>query len=119
MCSLGFVDVCLTDFLFYALSAFGQSPSASFGTQSPFGQSNPNNNPFAPSPFGAANPFGSQTGGLMFGNTSTGVFGQSSSPLSSTPVFGSTASTGFGSSNPAFGSSSSAFGGTWDVLFYI
>ncbi|XP_021843174.1 nuclear pore complex protein NUP98A isoform X2 [Spinacia oleracea] len=97
--------------MFGSSSPFGQSPSATFGAQSPFGQSNPTNNPFAPNPFGAANPFGSQTGGSMFGSTSTGVFGQSSSPMSSTTVFGAASSPAFGSSNPAFGSSSSAFGG--------
>ncbi|CAO2838550.1 unnamed protein product [Amaranthus hypochondriacus] len=99
--------------MFGSSNPFGQSPSASFGTQSPFGQSNPNSNPFAPKPFGAVNAFGSPTGGSMFGSTSTGVFGQSSSPLSSTPVFGATSSPGFGSSNPAFGSTSSSFGGSF------
>ncbi|XP_057522395.1 nuclear pore complex protein NUP98A-like isoform X2 [Amaranthus tricolor] len=99
--------------MFGSSNPFGQSPSASFGTQFPFGQSNPNSNPFAPKPFGAVNAFGSPTGGSMFGSTSTGVFGQSSSPLSSTPVFGATSSPGFGSSNPAFGSTSSSFGGSF------
>ena len=93
------------------LSAFGQSATGAFGSQSPFGQSNVTNNPFAPKPFGAPNPFGSQTGSSIFGDTSTGVFGQSSSPLSSTPVFGASSSPGFGGSTPAFGSSSSSFGG--------
>ncbi|KAJ8422981.1 hypothetical protein Cgig2_024517 [Carnegiea gigantea] len=81
-----------------------------FALTSPFGQSNVTNNPFAPKPFGTPNPFGSQTGSSIFGNTSTGVFGQSSSPLSSTPVFGASSSPGFGGSTPAFGSSSSSFG---------
>jgi len=99
------------------LSAFGQSTTGAFGSQSPFGQSNVTNNPFAPKPFGAANPFGSQTGSSIFGNTSTGVFGQSSSPLSSTPVFGAS-SPGFGSSTPAFGTSSSSFGGKFVVKLF-
>ncbi|KAK9688665.1 hypothetical protein RND81_09G002000 [Saponaria officinalis] len=75
--------------MFGSSSSFGQSSGSPFGSQSPFGQNN-------------ANPFGSQTGGSVFGNTSTGVPGQSS-PLSSTPAFGA-------ASLPAFGSS--AFGQT-------
>ncbi|KAL1141252.1 hypothetical protein V6Z11_A11G016000 [Gossypium hirsutum] len=61
-------------------------------------------------------------GGLIFGGTSTGVFGsaQSSSPFSSTTAFGASSSPAFGSSmpafgsssTPAFGSSSSSFGGS-------
>lgn len=88
------------------LTAFGQSSSSPFGSQSVFGQTNSSNNPFAPKPFGSTAPFGSQTGSSIFGGTSTGVFGaaQSSSPFSSTTTFGA-------SSSPAFGSSSSSFGG--------
>ncbi|KAH9611606.1 hypothetical protein KSS87_007789 [Heliosperma pusillum] len=97
--------------MFGSSSPFGQSASSPFGSQSPFGQNNVTNNPFAPKPFGAANPFGSQTGGSIFGSTSTGVFGQSSSPLSSTPTFGATPSSGFGNT-PAFGGQSSSFGGS-------
>ncbi|XP_074311217.1 nuclear pore complex protein NUP98A-like isoform X2 [Silene latifolia] len=97
--------------MFGSSSPFGQSASTPFGSQSPFGQNNVTNNPFAPKPFGAANPFGSQTGGSVFGSTSTGVFGQSSSPLSSTPTFGATPTSGFGNT-PTFGSQSSSFGGS-------
>ncbi|CAK9178036.1 unnamed protein product [Ilex paraguariensis] len=105
-------------------SPFGQSPSSPFGSQSVFGQTNnASSNPFAPKPFGSTSPFGSQTGGSIFGGTSTGVFGatQTSSPLSSTPVFGASSNPAFGSSTPAFGatstpafgsSSSSSFGGS-------
>ncbi|XP_057966767.1 nuclear pore complex protein NUP98A isoform X2 [Malania oleifera] len=106
-------------------SAFGQSSSGPFASQSVFGQtSNASNNPFAPKPFGSTTPFGSQTGGSIFGGTSTGVFGtnQSSSALASTPTFGASSSQAFGSSMPTFGasstpafgssSSSSSFGGT-------
>ncbi|GFS44551.1 nucleoporin autopeptidase [Actinidia rufa] len=117
------------------LTAFGQSSNSPFGSQSVFGQpNNAGSNPFAPKPFGSTTPFGSQTGGSIFGGTSTGVFGatQSSSPLTSTPAFGSslpvfgatqsssplTSTPAFGSSlpgfgassNPAFGSSTSSFG---------
>lgn len=98
--------------MFGTNTPFGQSATGAFGSQSPFGQSNVTNNPFAPKPFVAPNPFGSQTGSSIFGNTSTGVFGQSSSPLSSTLVFGASSSPGFGGSTPAFGSSSSSFGGS-------
>ncbi|KAK8587283.1 hypothetical protein V6N13_086277 [Hibiscus sabdariffa] len=93
--------------MFGSTSPFGQSSSSPFASQSSFGQtSNTTSNPFAPNPsFGSVTPFGSQTGGSIFGGTSTGVFGaaQSSSPFSSTSVFGA-------SSSPAFGSSSSSFG---------
>ncbi|GMJ10924.1 DRACULA2 [Hibiscus trionum] len=96
-------------------SPFGQSSSSPFASQSVFGQTNnTTSNPFAPNPsFGSVTPFGSQTGGSIFGGTSTGVFGaaQSSSPFSSTTVFGASSSPAFGSSTPAFGSSSTpAFG---------
>lgn len=98
------------------LTAFGQSSSSPFGSQSVFGQtSTSSNNPFAPKPFGSTTPFGSQTGSSIFGGTSTGVFGapQSSSPFSSTTTFGASSSPAFGSSAPAFGSSTtSAFGNT-------
>ncbi|XP_052483089.1 nuclear pore complex protein NUP98A isoform X3 [Gossypium raimondii] len=95
--------------------AFGQSSSSPFASQSVFGQTSASSNPFAPKPsFGSPNPFGSQTGGSVFGGTSTGVFGaaQSSSPFSSTTTFGASSSPAFGSSTPTFGSSSSSFGGS-------
>ncbi|CAA3022457.1 nuclear pore complex NUP98A isoform X1 [Olea europaea subsp. europaea] len=105
----------------FGSNPFGQSSSA-FGSQPAFGQaSNASSNPFAPKPFGSTSPFGSQTGGSIFGGTSTGVFGaQSSSPVGSTSVFGASSSPAFGtsmpafgaSSSPAFGSSTSAFGGS-------
>ncbi|KAL2468866.1 Nuclear pore complex protein [Forsythia ovata] len=105
----------------FGSNPFGQSSSA-FGSQPVFGQAgNASSNPFAPKPFASTSPFGSQTGGSIFGGTSTGVFGaQSSSPLGSTSVFGASSSPAFGSSMPAFGassapafgSSSSAFGGS-------
>ncbi|GFP92548.1 nuclear pore complex protein nup98a [Phtheirospermum japonicum] len=108
--------------VYYACCAFGQSSSSPFGSQPVFGQTNnASSNPFAPQPFGSTSPFGSQTGGSIFGGTSTGVFGaQSSSPLGSTSVFGASSSPAFGSSTPtfgassgsAFGNSSSAFGGS-------
>lgn len=109
------------------MTAFGQSSSSPFGSQSIFGQSsNASSNPFAPKPFGGTTPFGSQTGTSMFGGTSTGVFGaaQTSSPFSSTATFGASSSPAFGSSiaafgassTPAFGSSSSSFGGEF---FYL
>ncbi|CAK9167470.1 unnamed protein product [Ilex paraguariensis] len=65
---------------------------------------NASGNPFAPKPFGSTSTFGSQTGGSIFGDISTGVFGatQSSSPLSSTPVFGASSTPAFGSSTPVF-----------------
>ncbi|XP_058077785.1 nuclear pore complex protein NUP98A isoform X2 [Magnolia sinica] len=101
--------------MFGSTNPFGQSSSSPFGSQSVFGQTNNgNSNPFAPKPFGSTSPFGSQTGGSIFGGTSTGVFGgtQSSSPLGSTPPFGASSAPAFGSSAPAFGASSSpAFGG--------
>ncbi|KAL3613753.1 hypothetical protein CASFOL_041827 [Castilleja foliolosa] len=106
----------------FGSNPFGQSSSSPFGSQPIFGQTNnASSNPFAPQPFGSTNPFGSQTGGSIFGGTSTGVFGaQSSSPLGSTSVFGASSSPAFGSSTPtfgassgsAFGNSSSAFGGS-------
>ncbi|CAI9772602.1 unnamed protein product [Fraxinus pennsylvanica] len=110
----------------FGSNPFGQS-SSTFGSQPGFGQaSNASSNPFAPKPFGSTSPFGSQTGGSIFGGTSTGVFGaQSSSPLGSTSVFGASSSPAFGSSmpafgassTPAFGSSSSAFGAFGSNLF--
>ncbi|KAK8283996.1 hypothetical protein V6Z12_D08G130700 [Gossypium hirsutum] len=94
--------------MFGTTNPFGQPAS------SPFGQTNPSSNPFAPkSSFGSPTPFSSQTGGSLFGGTSTGVFGaaQPSSPFSSTTTFGASSSPAFGSSVPAFGSSSTpAFG---------
>lgn len=107
------VSLVLTFFFMCNLAAFGQSSSSPFGSQPVFGQTNnANSNPFAPKPFGSTSPFGSQTGGSIFGSTSTGVFGaQSSSPLGSTSVFGASSSPAFGSSTPTFGASSgSAFG---------
>ncbi|XP_059662088.1 nuclear pore complex protein NUP98A isoform X2 [Cornus florida] len=99
--------------MFGANNPFGQSSSSPFGSQSVFGQSNnAGSNPFAPKPFGSTTPFGSQTGGSIFGGTSTGVFGTpQSSPLTATPTFGASSSPAFGSSMPAFGASSTpAFG---------
>ncbi|KAK6250875.1 hypothetical protein SCA6_004880 [Theobroma cacao] len=101
--------------MFGSTNPFGQSSSSPFASQSVFGQTNnASTNPFAPKPsFGSPTPFGSQTGGSIFGGTSTGVFGaaQSSSPFSSTTAFGASSSPAFGSSIPAFGSSSTtAFG---------
>lgn len=109
--------------MFGSSNPFGQSSSSPFGSQSVFGQTNnATTNPFAPKPFGSTTPFGAQTGGSIFGGTSTGVFGatQSSSPLPSTATFGASSSPAFGSSvpafgassTPAFGSSSSSFGGS-------
>ncbi|KAF7151198.1 hypothetical protein RHSIM_Rhsim02G0255400 [Rhododendron simsii] len=97
--------------MFGSTNPFGQSSNSPFGSQSIFGQTNnASSNPFAPKPFGSTTPFGSQTGGSIFGGTSTGVFGaQSSAP--STPAFGASPSPAFGSSVPAFGASSTpAFG---------
>ncbi|KAF9589449.1 hypothetical protein IFM89_023767 [Coptis chinensis] len=104
--------------MFGSTSAFGQSSTSPFGSQSVFGQNNNANNPFAPKPFGSTSPFGSQSGGSIFGGTSTGVFGatQSSSPLASTPAFGASSTPAFGSSGfgtsstPGFGSGNSVFG---------
>lgn len=100
--------------MFGSTNPFGQSSNSPFGSQSVFGQTNnASSNPFAPKPFGSTTPFGSQTGGSIFGGTSTGVFGatQSSAPLTSTPAFGVSPSPAFGSSAPAFGASSTpAFG---------
>ncbi|OVA16590.1 Peptidase S59 [Macleaya cordata] len=107
--------------MFGSSSPFGQSSSSPFGSQSVFGQTNnASSNPFAPKPFGSTNPFGSQTGGSIFGGTSTGVFGatQSSSPLAATPTFSAASTPAFGSSpfggasTPTFGSGSSSFGGS-------
>ncbi|KAL5701257.1 hypothetical protein ACHQM5_026613 [Ranunculus cassubicifolius] len=106
--------------MFGSTNPFGQSSSSPFGSQPVFGQNNnAGNNPFAPKPFGTTTPFGSQTGGSIFGGTSTGVFGatQSSSPsptfgVSSTPGFGSSTPAFGASSTPTFGSSSSSFGGS-------
>ncbi|XP_065858400.1 nuclear pore complex protein NUP98A [Euphorbia lathyris] len=102
--------------MFGSTAAFGQSSSSPFGSQPIFGQTNnANNNPFAPKPFGSTTPFGAQTGGSIFGGTSTGMFGapQTSSPFSSTTTFGASSSPAFGSSAPTFGATSaSAFGGS-------
>ncbi|XP_039045283.1 nuclear pore complex protein NUP98A-like isoform X3 [Hibiscus syriacus] len=101
--------------MFGTTNPFGQPTSSPFASQSALGQSNPSSNPFASnSSFGSPTPFGSQTGGSIFGGTSTGVFGatQPSSPFSSTTTFGASSSPAFGSSMPAFGSSSSSFGGS-------
>ncbi|KAL1182361.1 hypothetical protein V6Z11_A02G111800, partial [Gossypium hirsutum] len=101
--------------MFGTTNPFGQSSSSPFASQSVFGQTSASSNPFAPKPsFSSPNPFGSQTGGSVFGGTSTGVFGaaQSSSPFSSTTAFGASSSPAFGSSTPTFGSSSSSFGGS-------
>ncbi|KAI4372140.1 hypothetical protein MLD38_010413 [Melastoma candidum] len=99
----------------FSSNPFGQSSSSSpFGSQSAFGQPSNSNNPFAPKPFGSTTPFGAQTGGSIFGGTSTGVFGtnQPSSTFSSTPAFGASSSPAFGSSVPAFGATSTpSFGG--------
>ncbi|KAJ8756073.1 hypothetical protein K2173_024620 [Erythroxylum novogranatense] len=127
--------------------AFGQSSASPFGSQSPFGQtSNTANNPFAPKPFGSTTPFGLQTGGSIFGSTSTGfitllfyncigqkpVFGGFGSTSQSTPfgtttqqsqpafgsnLFGSTSPFG-ASSQPTFGASSTpGFGSTTTTAF--
>lgn len=99
---------------------FGQSSNSPFGSQSVFGQANnASSNPFAPKPFGSTTPFGSQTGGSIFGGTSTGVFGtQSSSPLTSTPAFGASSAPAFGGSMSAFGASSTpAFGASSSPSF--
>ncbi|GMI76538.1 DRACULA2 [Hibiscus trionum] len=101
--------------MFGTTNPFGQATSSPFASQSAFGQTNPSSNPFAAkTSFGSPAPFGSQTGGSLFGGTSTGVFGaaQPSSPFSSTTTFGASSSPGFGSSTPAFGSTSSSFGGS-------
>ncbi|CDY30894.1 BnaC09g15120D [Brassica napus] len=108
--------------MFGASNPFGQGSNSSspFGTQtqSVFGQNNnaSSNNPFAPKPFGgASSPFGAQTGGSMFGGTSTGVFGQvqASSPFgASSQGFGSSTPSFGAPSAPAFGNSPSPFGGT-------
>ncbi|KAI8569950.1 hypothetical protein RHMOL_Rhmol02G0317900 [Rhododendron molle] len=98
--------------MFGSTNPFGQSSNSPFGSQSIFGQSNnASSNPFAPKPFGSTTPFGSQTGGSIFGGTSTGVFGATQSSAPSTPAFGASPSPAFGSSVPAFGASSTpAFG---------
>ncbi|KAK1419197.1 hypothetical protein QVD17_28359 [Tagetes erecta] len=103
--------------MFGSSNPFGQSSNSPFGSPTVFGQtSNANNNPFAANPFGSTSPFGSQTGGSIFGGTSTGVFGtQASSPIfgaSPTPAFGSSMPAFGASSSPAFGASSSSFGGS-------
>ncbi|KAG9460019.1 hypothetical protein H6P81_004527 [Aristolochia fimbriata] len=115
-----YVLACGIGGMFGSTNPFGQSSSSPFGTSSVFGASNASGNPFTPKPFGSTTPFGSQTGGSIFGGTSTGVFGAtpSSSPLGSTPAFGASSTPTFGSSafgassTPAFGSSSSSFGGS-------
>ncbi|KAL6543950.1 hypothetical protein OROGR_010447 [Orobanche gracilis] len=98
----------------FGSNPFGQSSSSPFGSQPVFGQTNnASSNPFAPKPFGSTSPFGSQTGGSIFGGTSTGVFGaqSSSSSLGAPSVFAASSSPAFGSSTPTFGASSgSAFG---------
>ncbi|THG16205.1 hypothetical protein TEA_002767 [Camellia sinensis var. sinensis] len=94
----------------FTLSSFGQSSNSPFGSQSVFGQANnASSNPFVPKPFGSTTPLGSQTGGSIFGSTSTSIFGatQSSSPLTSTPAFGASSAPAFGGSMSAFGASSS------------
>ncbi|XP_058202494.1 nuclear pore complex protein NUP98A isoform X2 [Rhododendron vialii] len=98
--------------MFGSTNPFGQSSNGPFGSQSIFGQTNnASSNPFAPKPFGSTTPFGSQTGGSIFGGTSTGVFGATQSSAPSTPAFGASPSPAFGSSVPAFGASSTpAFG---------
>ncbi|KAF6163465.1 hypothetical protein GIB67_029314 [Kingdonia uniflora] len=107
--------------MFGSTNPFGQSSNSPFGSQPLFGQnSNVNNNPFAPKPFGSpSSPFGSQSGSSIFGGTSTGAFGATSSPLAtttfgatSTPAFGSSAPAFGASPTPAFGSGSSSFGGS-------
>ncbi|WCJ17643.1 Nuclear pore complex protein NUP98A [Euphorbia peplus] len=89
--------------------------SSPFGSQSVFGQTNnANNSMFDPEPFGSTTPSGSQTGGSLFGGTSTGMFGApqtcgaASSPAfgSSTPSFGATSPSAFGSSSTSYGGSS-------------
>ncbi|KAL6905951.1 hypothetical protein ACP4OV_003552 [Aristida adscensionis] len=104
--------------MFGSTNPFGQSSASPFGqtsfgaqTQPAFGQSTaPANNPFAPKPFGSpTTTFGAQTGGSLFGTTSTGAFGQQQSA----PAFGTPSSSPFGSSTPAFGASPTpAFGAT-------
>ncbi|KAK3166517.1 hypothetical protein QOZ80_1AG0046790 [Eleusine coracana subsp. coracana] len=103
--------------MFGSTSPFGQSSTSPFGQstfgtqQQGFGQATtPANNPFAPKPFGSpTTTFGAHTGSSLFGNTSTGAFGQQQS----TPTFGTPSSSPFGSSTPAFGASPTpAFGAT-------
>ncbi|XP_071730627.1 nuclear pore complex protein NUP98A isoform X2 [Rutidosis leptorrhynchoides] len=106
--------------MFGASNPFGQSSNSPFGSPSVFGQTNnANNNPFAQKPFGSTSPFGAQTGGSIFGGTSTGVFGtQASSPIGSSTVFGASSAPAFGSSTPAFGASASpAFGASSSPAF--
>uniref|UniRef100_A0A5B7B6E7 Nucleoporin autopeptidase n=1 Tax=Davidia involucrata TaxID=16924 RepID=A0A5B7B6E7_DAVIN len=106
--------------MFGSTNPFGQSSNSPFGTQSVFGQpNNGSSNPFAPKPFGSTTPFGSQTGGSIFGGTSTGVFGatQPSSPLTSMSTFGASPSPAFGGSMPAFGASSTPAFGTSSSSF--
>ncbi|GKV04083.1 hypothetical protein SLEP1_g16291 [Rubroshorea leprosula] len=92
--------------MFGSTNPFGQSSSSPFGSQSVFGQTSASNNPFAPKPFGSTTPFGAQTGGSIFGGTSTGVFGAQTSLPFSTTAFGASSSPVFGSSTPPFGASS-------------
>ncbi|GJN02514.1 hypothetical protein PR202_ga19874 [Eleusine coracana subsp. coracana] len=106
------------DSIISCIAAFGQSSTSPFGQtsfgaqQQGFGQVNSAaaNNPFAPKPFGSpTTTFGAQTGSSLFGNTSTGAFGQQQS----TPTFGTPSPSPFGSSTPAFGASPTpAFGAT-------
>ncbi|TVU44055.1 hypothetical protein EJB05_03482 [Eragrostis curvula] len=101
--------------MFGSTSPFGQSSTSPFGQtsfgaqQQGFGQAS-TNNPFGQKPFGSqTTPFGAQTGSSLFGNTSTGAFGQQQS----TPTFGTPSPSPFGSSTPAFGASPTpAFGAT-------
>ncbi|GLU17638.1 hypothetical protein SLE2022_339980 [Rubroshorea leprosula] len=92
--------------MFGSTNPFGQSSSSPFGSQSVFGQTSASNNLFAPKPFGSTTPFGAQTGGSIFGGTSTGVFGAQTSLPFSTTAFGASSSPVFGSSTPPFGASS-------------
>ncbi|CAL5327946.1 unnamed protein product [Camellia sinensis] len=107
--------------MFGSSNPFGQSSNSPFGSQSVFGQANnASSNPFAPKPFGSTTPLGSQTGGSIFGSTSTSIFGatQSSSPLTSTPAFGASSAPAFGGSMSAFGASSTpAFGASSSPSF--
>ncbi|KAL7221940.1 hypothetical protein ACSBR1_023806 [Camellia fascicularis] len=107
--------------MFGSSNPFGQSSNSPFGSQSVFGQANnASSNPFAPKPFSSTTAFGSQTGGSIFGGTSSGIFGatQSSSPLTSAPAFGAPSAPAFGGSMSAFGASStSAFGASSSPSF--
>ncbi|KAA8536678.1 hypothetical protein F0562_029156 [Nyssa sinensis] len=102
--------------MFGSTTPFVQPNGSPFGSPSVFEQtSNPSSNLFTPKPFGSTTPFGSAAGGSIFGGTSTGVFGATSSPSASTSLYGASSSPTFGSSAPSFGSSmlgqNPAFGG--------